>query len=85
MKWRRTPAFIAARMTRQKSRSARDAKEFTLAGKNTGIFIATDSINMTKMTQCKPGPNRARHRKSISTKMLWGFTFVPRTPKITTF
>ena len=29
--------------------------------------------------------NRARHQKSISTKMQWGFTFVPRTPKITTF
>ena len=29
--------------------------------------------------------SRARHRKSISTKMLWGFTFVPRTPKITNF
>ena len=29
--------------------------------------------------------SRARHRKSISTKMLWGFTFVPRTQKITTF
>ena len=57
MKLRRTPAFIAARMTRQKSRCARDAKVFTLAGKNTGIFIATDSINMTKMTQCKPWPN----------------------------
>ena len=52
MKWRGTPAFIAAKMTRQKSRCARDAKEFTLVGKTTGIFIATDSIKMTKLTQC---------------------------------
>ena len=29
--------------------------------------------------------SRARHRKSISTKILWRFTFVPRTPKIITF
>ena len=27
----------------------------------------------------------ASQMKSIATKMLWGFTFVPRTPKITTF
>jgi len=27
----------------------------------------------------------ASQMKSIATKMLWGFTFVPRIPKITTF
>ena len=39
------------------------------------IFVATTNALHSSASQ----------KKSISTKILWGFIFVPRTPKITTF
>ena len=50
------------------------------------LFTHPRPLNPLKRTFYLLGvPSSASHRKSISLRMVWGFTFDPRTPKIAKF